>query len=151
VETFETDEDGTVTAVVNLSKAYASHATLVRRSVSFDSDSLIIRDFVQCKSPSKVWWFMHTQAQITLSEDKREARLSQNGKILSVRIVDPSDGKFRVMDARPLPGTPDPKQQQRNQGIRKLAIRLDGVTKAKIGVELVAPPAGGARSGIDDE
>jgi hypothetical protein len=51
------------------------------------------------------------------------------------------------MPARPLPTSPDRKEQNRNAGIRKLAVKLEGVTDARIAVLLTPLAVGGAGAG----
>ncbi len=134
IEKFESNDERAF-GIVDITPAYAAHAKRVRRGVWFDRRAMVVRDEMKCKAPSEVWWFMHTQAQVRFSRDRREAILSQDGKQLRVRLITP-DAALQVLDARPLPAAPDPKQQHRNEGIRKLAIKLEDVREATIVVHL---------------
>jgi len=94
---------------------------------------VIITDNIQTKSPSELYWFMHTQATIT--PQGTTAILTQNGKTLKAEIVSPSNATFTVMDAQPLPTSPTPKQAD-NKNRHKLTIHLKDVTDLTLQVKL---------------
>jgi hypothetical protein len=77
---------------------------------------------------------MHTPATVELKDDGREATLTQKDRRLWARILSPKEAKFTVMDAAPLPSTPNPPEQAKNKGVRKLALHLAGVREARITV-----------------
>ncbi|MCS7464144.1 heparinase II/III family protein [Paenibacillus doosanensis] len=135
-------------AIADMQPAYARNADTAKRGVMFaDRKRLIVEDEIENKAPSTVWWFMHTKASVQIAEDGRSALLSQNGKRLSVRMVfppgdEPAGAVFQVMDAKPLPESDNPKGQTPNNGIRKLAVKLDGVTAMRMAVELTPLAAG---------
>ncbi|MDB5083337.1 MAG: Heparinase II/III-like protein [Bacilli bacterium] len=123
-------------AIADLTTAYDQQASTVKRGLQLPDNrqEVVLQDEVQLKESADVWWFMHTAAQIQLSPDGKTAALTQSGKKLSVRILSPEKGTFTVMDAAPLPSSPNPTGQKDNKGIRKLAIHLSGVTSATITV-----------------
>ncbi|MEJ7842577.1 MAG: heparinase II/III family protein [Rubrobacter sp.] len=108
----------------------------VRRGIKLpDRNKVIVQDEVKSDEKAVVWWFMHTMASIALSSDGRSATLSDgSGKKLWLTIQAPSAAAFSVMDAVPLPGSPNPAGQNPNRGVRKLAIRLARVRRARITV-----------------
>jgi hypothetical protein len=125
------------TATVDLSQAYAGRARRVRRTLStIDRAYVTVVDEVQADAPVEVWWFLHTEAEVTLDEDRTTAALRQRGKQVSVRIDRPATARFQVVEARPLPTSPDPAVQARNEGRRKLAIHLEGVTDLELAVRI---------------
>lgn len=157
---------------VDLSKAYLN-ADVQRHFAHFpgSNDYTVITDTIKLDEPGEVWWFAHTRAAITLAEDGRSATLRQDGQTLHVKIVRPKDAAFTVMDARPLPTSPDPEGQNPNNGsekingakgahhvkrgtlpaygkpdpktaVRKLAIKLEGVKDTSIVIEFAAPKPG---------
>lgn len=81
--------------------------------------------------------------------------LSKDEARLWVHIVSPQGAKFEIMDAKPLPTSPNPSEQNANTGIRKLAIHLSGVTSLSLAVEMVplqkgeSPPAQAGESRTD--
>lgn len=124
-------------AIADLTAAYAKHVARARRGVAMlDRRQVLVQDEIEAKQPAQVWWFLHTPAAVTLSEDGHAATLSLGGETLRAQILAPAGGKFTVMDAAPLPGLPNPTMQNKNRGIRKLALRLDDVTQERIAVLL---------------
>jgi hypothetical protein len=122
-----------VDAQIDLSEAYAGHAHSVRRTLSMVERAYVtVVDEVQADAPVEVWSFLHTEAEVTLSEDGTAATLHQNSKQVCVRIESPEGARFQVMDARPLPTSPDPEVQASNEGRRKLAIHLCDVSDLKL-------------------
>ncbi|MEI8288408.1 MAG: autotransporter-associated beta strand repeat-containing protein [Verrucomicrobiota bacterium] len=100
---------------------------------------VLIQDEVVGATNATLWWFMHYQTagmQVTLSPDGTSVTMTQGtnrlwGKILS------SGGTFQIMDARPLPTSPDPAGQDLNPTFQKLAIHLTGFTNTTIAVWFV--------------
>ena len=116
---------------MDLSRVYDGK---VDRAIAMDvaRDQVRVTDRLAFESPAEVWWFAHTMAKVTLSEDGRSAVLTQDGKALRARIVSPAEAKFVVMDARPLPTSPDPKGQNPNDGSEKTNT-ADGANFARRG------------------
>jgi hypothetical protein len=126
---------GEAVAVVDLTAAYQPLVTRAERTFRLTSNrrDLIIEDVVDTDEPIELWWFMHTQADVEVAPgDAHLALLSRNGTHVRVRLVEPDDAAFEVMDARPLPTSPDPEMQNRNASYRKLAVHLDGVERVRI-------------------
>ncbi len=109
-------------AQIDLSKAYAEAGNVQRTITLHRPDNaqptLEVQDHIVTQSPQTVWWFAHTRAAIELSDDGRTATLTQGDKTLRVELVQPEDSavKFTVMDAQPLPGSINPKEQRPNNG-----------------------------------
>jgi hypothetical protein len=124
-------------AATDLSQAYAGRARRVRRTLSLlDRTYVVVADEVESDTPTEIWWFLHTKADIELNDDRRIATLHQNGKRLFAQIDAPAQACFEVMDASPLPTSPNPKVQADNQDRRKLAIHLQNVTDLRLAVRL---------------
>ena len=122
-----------VSAVFDLTPAYAKQASKVERRMEvIDRRRVRITDRVVARAPAEIWWFAHTEAAVQPAPDRRSAILSRDGKRLSARLL--SNGEFLVMDAKPLPTSPNPRPQESNEGRRKLALCLKGVREAEIGV-----------------
>ena len=98
-----------------------------------DQNHVVITDDIKTKSPSELWWFMHTRASI--KTDGQTALLTRRGKHLKAEILSPPEAVFTVLDATPLPTSPNPKQAD-NTGRRKLAIHFTDVTTLQIKVKL---------------
>lgn len=150
------------TLAIDLSEIYNANAT---RTIELDTKQnvVLLTDEIQLDAPGDIWWFAHTRAKITLSADKRIATLERDGKAMRVSIVTPGRASFQIMDARPLPTSPNPAGQNPNTGatlantvkggshtkrgdvpifgepdpeqaVRKLAIHLEEQTDARIKV-----------------
>ncbi|MDA1278147.1 MAG: heparinase II/III family protein [Verrucomicrobia bacterium] len=127
-------------AIADLTPAYAKHARSVRRGVALlDRQRFLVQDEVGSDAPVDAWWFMHTPAEIAISPDGRSATLRQGGAALRAELVSPEQAMFEARSAAPLPGSPNPEGQNRNAGIRKLAVHVPGARELRI-VVLLTPP-----------
>jgi hypothetical protein len=124
-------------AIADLTPAYAKHARQVQRGIALlDRKQILVQDEVQAQSPSEVWWFMHTPAQVELSSENTQATLTLGDARLVARLLLPAAARFVVMDTQPLPTSPHPEKQARNQGLRKLAVHLTGAQDVRLMVLL---------------
>lgn len=139
IDKYETGEKAAF-AVSDITEAYESWAnSAIRGAGLFDNRRVaVIRDEIKLRDAYDVYWFGHTQAEITVSEDGKSAILEKDGKRLWAGIIDGTDGRFSVMDAAPFATSPDPSGQAINTGYRKLTIMLDDVTEAQIAVAFTA-------------
>ena len=88
------------------------------------NDAVIIQDDFKASEAAEFWWFMHTQANISLSADGKTAILSKNDKRIWVSIISSGNETFQIMDAEPMEGYYDiPPLQSSNTGYKKLAVR----------------------------
>ena len=94
--------------------------------------SLKISDTIHCLIKSEIYWFMHTRAQINISEDGKTAVLTIGDKQL--KATSHADGVFSVMKAEALDGAYE--YDGEYSDIRKLTLKLDGVRKAEICITL---------------
>ncbi|MBU0618520.1 MAG: carbohydrate-binding protein, partial [Planctomycetes bacterium] len=133
---FESKPDRAV-AVIDMTPAYADWAARVQRTFELDRGAeatVTVRDELELKQPEDVYWFMHTRASVAIDADGQRARLELNSKTLYAHLLRPADARFSVLDAAPLPGTPDPEKQARNKGVRRLAVKLEQVSASQIEV-----------------
>lgn len=141
-------------AIVDLSSAYAdalAGGTLRRRvGLARGRSRAMIEDIFEPGASAvdiDAWWFMHTRAEIQIDPSGRGAILSQDGRRLAADLVSPPDAAFTVMDARPLPTSPDPAMQNKNVGVRKLTIHttVHGPTTIRVVLRPLGPdePPGG--------
>ncbi|MGG1516432.1 S-layer homology domain-containing protein [Paenibacillus oryzisoli] len=134
-------------AIANLTDAYRTQVSQAKRGFMLASNRkrATIQDEVAFLNPSTAYWFMHTEADIQISADGKSAILSKAGQQLWVGLNadardaanQPLDVKFDVMDAKPLPGSPNPPNQNQNAGIRKLFVKMDGVKNMRLTVTLI--------------
>lgn len=136
---FEPDDANGGTAKLDMSEAYrfAGVAKAERTFELFDSrTSLRIKDEFVCRQPSSVYWFMHTKADITVI-DAHHAVLEINGKKMNAVLSENSVGEFRVMEAASLIGGVDNRVKGSWDGLKKLAVCADGVSRGTIEVTLI--------------
>lgn len=134
-------------AITNLTEAYNQHVSQAKRGVMLGTNRTraTIQDEVSFLNPSTAYWFMHTEADIQVSADGKSAILSKGGERLWVGLDSDArdewnqaiDVKFGVMDAKPLPESPNPPKQHQNDGIRKLFIKLDQVKEMRLTVTMI--------------
>jgi hypothetical protein len=126
-------------AVADLSSAYKKSARKVWRGIALlDRAKVLVQDEIQAEKPVEVWWFMHTPASVRIEDDGRTANLQQVGAQLRAEILSPAGAKFQIMGALPLPTSPHPEAQAKNERIQKLAIHLTGISNSRLAV-LLAP------------
>ncbi len=128
-------------AIADLTSAYDKSARKVWRGIALlERNQLLVQDEIQAERPADLWWFMHTPAAIVIENDGRAATLQQVGVQLRAEILSPARASFEIREAQPLPDSPHPDHQARNQEIRKLAIHLAGITDCRLAVRLVPLP-----------
>ncbi len=139
-------------AIVDLTDSNDKYECAVR-GIQLDKlqNQIIVQDNFKAASPMEFWWFMHTKADIELSEDGKSAILSMNNKRIWASIISDGDETFQILEAKPMKSyTADgisfpPPLQTANDGYRKLAVqnkstdhlRLTVVFKPLIGEETV--------------
>jgi autotransporter-associated beta strand protein len=129
---------------MDLTSAYAG-ATRVQRGFQLFNRRrhVLVQDEIVYPSAAKVWWFMHygTDKTVVIDPDGTSATMSKGADRLWLKILT-GGGKFQVMDAVPLPTSPNPTGQNPNATIKKLAIYLPAVTQATLAVYAVPLLAG---------
>jgi hypothetical protein len=124
-------------AIADLSPAYRKDARKVWRGLSLVHRSvLLVQDEVEADKPADIWWFMHTPAAVEIQKGGRSAELQQMGTRLRVEILSPEGATLQLVEAKPLPDSPHPERQAKNEGTRKLAIHLAGVKSCRLAVVL---------------
>lgn len=126
--------------VLDMTGVYRKDAASMKRGMMLTGDrtQLIVQDEMKLKAPSELYWFMHTKADIDIVEDGRAAILRQGDKRLYAKLIEaPAGAAFSVMDAEPLPTSPNPDGQTPNFGVRKLTIHMTDVSEANVAVWLV--------------
>ena len=120
---------------VDMTDAYRMNgATEVTRDFELDAEHnrLIIEDNIKCIFKSEIYWFMHTKADIEISEDGKTAILTIGDK--QMKATSHADGTFSVMKAEALKGAYE--YDDDYSDIQKLTVKLDGVMKAEICITL---------------
>ena len=90
-------------AIADLTPAYAGRAAKVDRGVAMSGRRcVIVQDEIAGKA-ADIWWFMHTKADVSLSDGGRKAVLTLGGKRLEARLLSPDSARFEVRPAAPFP------------------------------------------------
>lgn len=110
-------------AVIDLSDAYRETAESVKRGYGLidGRNAFIIQDEIAVSAPCEVYSFMHTQAQIELSDDAKSAIFTRYGKKLKATLVSNCNAKLAVMEAEPLSTSPKADNTV-NSAYKKLAV-----------------------------
>ena len=131
---FEPREGGGF-ATLDMTDAYRMNgAVKVNRDFElFDNySSLRITDNVKCLIRSEIYWFMHTKADIEISEDGKTAILTIDGK--QMKATSHKDGTFSVMKAERLSGEWEYDEEYSN--INKLSVKLEKTKEAVIDITI---------------
>lgn len=131
---FEVTEDGGF-ALLDMTDAYRMNGCIkAERGFELynDKTSLKITDNVKCLVKSDIYWFMHTKADIAVSEDAKSAILTINGKQMKASLL--ADGEFSVMNATALKD--EYEYDSDYSDIKKLTVHLENVKSAEIIVSI---------------
>lgn len=130
---FEENENGG-TALLDMTDAYRMNgATKVTREFElYNGSSLKITDNLKCLVPSEIYWFMHTKADIEITDEGKAAILTINGKQMKAKLS--GDGEFSVMKAESLKDRYE--YDADYPDISKLTVHLEDVKTAEICVTL---------------
>ncbi len=131
---FEATENGGE-AVLDMTDAYRMNGatSVIREFELYNNRSCLqIIDTVKCLVPSEIYWFMHTKADIDISDDGKLAMLTINGKQLKATLD--CDGKFSVMKAEALKGKYE--YDEDYSDIKKLTVHIESAKSAHIIVSL---------------
>jgi hypothetical protein len=132
--------------VVDLSSVYRGQLAAARRGVALAADrSVRVQDeFTAPKEPAAVRWAMVTRAEVRIDGPGR-ATLTQEGKSLVFRVIEPADAELRVYPTNPPPSPLDAP----NPGTRMLGFERTPVSGAaqRWVVQLVPASASGSSGG----
>lgn len=124
-------------AITDLTPAYFPDASKVFRGIALQQErkQILVQDEIQADTPIDLFWFMHTEADIEISKDGKTAMLFQNGQRLWVKLLNPKPSyRFTVMNAQPLPSSPNPQTQDENTDLKKLTIKLQKIRNERLAV-----------------
>ena len=124
----ETSDGGK--AVLDMTDAYRMNGAskVTREFELYNNSSLKIADNIKCVVPSEIYWFMHTKADIEISDSGKTAILTINGKQMKATLS--ADGEFSVMKAEALKGRYE--YDADYSDICKLTVHLQDVREAEI-------------------
>lgn len=125
--------------VYDMTETYGTNVLDYKRGfyIGDNFKTLTVRDEIElAKDNSEIYWFMHTTADAYTLDDKT-AVLSKDGKSLTVSFeTNAEDAKLSIMEAEPLPTSPQGEGQSKNVGVRKIAIKINASGKLNLAVRL---------------
>lgn len=126
--------------ILDLSSAYDRDAVSARRGYMLADSrrSAVIRDEIELKDSSQIYWFAHTKADIEIV-DNNTAYLTLEGKKVKMTFTtNAEEYELKVMAAEPLDTSPKIAQTNNSAvGIQKLAIILKGSGKIYINARYI--------------
>jgi hypothetical protein len=125
-------------AIADITAAYTNANKVSRGIVLLNRRDVLIEDEIDGKKSGNVWWFLHSAAAI--QANGAQAQLELHGKKFFARILSPDNAKFEVMAPGPLPTSPQPPVQAKNDGVSKLAVHLPDVAHVRLAIFLSADP-----------
>lgn len=129
--------EGGAYGVYDMSELYRDVNSVMRGFYIDDNfRTVTVRDEIDVKKESEIYWFMHTKAEIEIIDEKT-ALLMQNGKTLSLQLeTDCPKFELSVMEPKMMPGTTTQGGQNANEGFKKVAIKLNGNGKMNLTVRM---------------
>ena len=109
-------------AIADLTAGYPMTKRVWRGVAMLGRKQILIEDEIEAEQPVEIVWSMHTPAQVTI--EGKTAGLRMTGAEMTARILSPAGAKFEVAPARPATA-----EENQNQGINKLSIRLPEKTR----------------------
>jgi hypothetical protein len=104
-------------AVADLTAAYGDRVKAATRGIAMiDRKAVLVQDEITPAAAEELLWGTHTYARITL--DGATATLSQSGKTMTARLLEPAGATFEVLSANP------PRPQGQQPKVSKLAVRV---------------------------
>lgn len=113
-------------SVYDLTDVYGTQTNGYKRGFYLcdNRNAVILQDELTLSQASELYWFLHTQADVTISSDGKSALFNQNGKKLRVELYTNLDNwQLEVTDAEPLSEATKVEGEYPRDGIRKLSLK----------------------------
>lgn len=121
-------------AITDMTEAYSDYVTSSRRGIKMTHGRtmVVVQDEIRSdKVNEHLYWFAHTPADVTVSDNGKTAILDIEGNKMEARILS-DDGVFEVLPAQPFETSPKVSGQSLNEKYSKLSIHLKNVANADI-------------------
>ncbi|MBQ4603716.1 MAG: DUF4962 domain-containing protein, partial [Clostridia bacterium] len=124
------ETEGGGKALLDMTDAYRMNGAskVTREFELYNSSCLKITDKVKCIVPSEIYWFMHTKADIEITDNGKTAILTMGGKQMKASLS--GDGEFSVLKAESLKGKYE--YDADYSDIQKLTVHLEDIKEAEI-------------------
>lgn len=107
-------------SIADLGKTYKGKLSSWKRGVDLiGKQRVLVQDEIVPAMPVDLTWNFHTFAKVEIAPDGRSATLTQSGKTLRARIVEPAAVRFSTAS------TEAPPPQEPNPGLTNLVIHVD--------------------------
>lgn len=129
------EHDSGGSCLLDMTDAYRMNgATKVTRWFELykNRTSLMIADEIECLFKSDIYWFMHTKADIEISDNGKIAILTIGDKQMKAELG--GRGSFSVTDAERLNG--EWEWDEKYDDIKKLTVKIENERKARISITL---------------
>ena len=135
---------------IDMTSYYPSKVSSAERGYKLDDNrkSAVIRDEVMLKGKSDVYWFMTTGEEVIIEDD--HVILKSNTKKLRLDYLSNVPVEVGVMDAVPLPTSPNPATQNKNVNFRKIFIKASTSGKYNLTVKFTPVDEADMCTPIDD-
>lgn len=127
-------------SVVDLTECYNRDVQSYKRGIMMSENRqlMTIQDEIVAKSEdATIWWLLNTPAEIKISEDKKTALFTYQGKTMWVGLSSPSNGELKEISPTYLPGEEFPLSVNSVNTTHKLAVELPQTQRATITVNFV--------------
>jgi hypothetical protein len=130
--------------VVDTSSTYAGQLGRTQRGVALREDrTVLVQDeFITLNRRASVRWAMVTHADVTITGPGR-ATLTQAGKQLSFRVLEPADATLAIYPTDPPPAKTD----ARNKGTRMIGFEVHPEARQTLRLVVQLVPASAAAAG----
>ncbi len=128
------ETEGGGKALLDMTDAYRMNGAskVTREFELYNSSCLKITDKVKCIVPSEIYWFMHTKADIEITDNGKTAILTMGGKQMKATLS--GDGEFSVLKAESIKGKYE--YDADYSDIQKFTVHLEDIKEAEIIVDL---------------
>ena len=123
-------------AKIDLTSAYPEFAECITRCFYLTDAGMKLKDKIELKTPSEIYSFIHTKADVEISDDKRQAKMTLNGKTLIFKLEADADFELLLMDAEPLSEELLNTPHNDNSEYRKIAVHGKNIKNAEITITM---------------
>ena len=106
-------------------------------------NSVVLQDEITTNKPSEIWWFAHTDAELTLTDGGKGAIMRIDNEKMYAKITSgPADAVFTVMPAESMMDEALRAPDEVKVNCQKLAIHMQNVSNLTLTVEFIPLRAG---------
>ncbi|MBR3934333.1 MAG: heparinase II/III family protein [Clostridia bacterium] len=136
-------------AVVDMSEVLADHVTGAKRGFLFTDNrtSLVVRDEINLKEQSDIYWIMYTKT--TATQDGNKVTLTKSNKSVTIDFISSHPGEIIIESAAPMSTAPVVSGQSSNSGYTRIIYKVNASGTANITAKFT-PKGAAADSDVTD-